>query len=97
MKDSMRNLYSVVQQRKANPKEDSYTCYLFDRGLDKILSKVGTEAGEAIIAAKNGSLTEQVYEISDLLYHLVVLMVEQGIPLETVMSELDRRADKIAK
>lgn len=97
MKDSMSNLYSVVEHRRSHPKEDSYTCYLFDRGLDKILSKIGTETGEAIIAAKNGSHTEQVYEISDLLYHLVVLMVEQGISLESVMSELDRRAEKIAK
>lgn len=97
MKDSLSSLYSVVEHRRDNRKEDSYTCYLFDRGLDKILSKIGTEAGETIIAAKNGSRAEQIYEISDLLYHLVVLMVERGIPLEAVTSELDRRAEKIEK
>ncbi len=95
MSDTLKSLYTVVTDRKANPQEGSYTCYLFDKGLDKILKKVGEECAETIIAAKNGAETETVGEISDLLYHLTVLMVEQGIPLEAVLGELDRRAQKI--
>ncbi len=95
MSDTLKNLYAVVTDRKTNPQEGSYTCYLFDKGLDKILKKVGEECSETIIAAKNGAETETVGEISDLLYHLTVLMVEQGIPLEAVLGELDRRAQKI--
>ena len=95
MRDTLENLYSVVTNRKNEPMEGSYTCYLFDKGLDKILKKVGEECAETIIAAKNGEPAETVMEICDLLYHLTVLMVEQGIPLEAVLGELDRRALKI--
>jgi len=95
MRDTLANLYSVVTSRKEDPMEGSYTCYLFDKGLDKILKKVGEECAETIIAAKNGEPAETVMEICDLLYHLTVLMVEQGIPLEEVLGELDRRALKI--
>lgn len=94
--EAMKNLYDVIEYRKKNPKEDSYTCYLFERGLDKILSKIGSESSETIVAAKNGAKTALIYEISDLLYHLTVLMVEQNIPMETVLEELERRAEKIA-
>ena len=94
MKDTLKNLYSVVTNRKDDPMEGSYTCYLFDKGLDKILKKVGEECAE-IIAAKNGEPAETVMEICDLLYHLTVLMVEQDIPLEAVLGELDRRSEKI--
>lgn len=95
MRDTLGNLYSVVTSRKEDPMEGSYTCYLFDKGLDKILKKVGEECAETIIAAKNGEPAETVMEICDLLYHLTVLMVEQDIPLEDVLGELDRRALKI--
>ena len=94
--DAMKKLYEVIEYRKHNPKEDSYTCYLFERGLDKILGKIGSESSETIVAAKNGARTALIYEISDLLYHLTVLMVEQGIELETIMAELERRAKTIA-
>ena len=95
MNDTLAKLYQVVESRKAQPQEDSYTCYLFDKGLDKILKKVGEECSETIIAAKNGRQEETVGEISDLLYHLTVMMVQQDIPLEAVMEELDRRSAKI--
>lgn len=95
MRGTLENLYSVVMSRKNEPMEGSYTCYLFDKGLDKILKKVGEECAETIIAAKNGEPAETVMEICDLLYHLTVLMVEEGIPLEAVLGELDRRAEKI--
>lgn len=95
MNDTLKNLYTVVEGRKAQPQEGSYTCYLFEKGLDKILKKVGEECAETIIAAKNGQQEETVGEISDLLYHLTVMMVQSGIPLEAVMDELDRRSAKI--
>ncbi len=93
--DTLKRLYEVVEGRKAQPQEGSYTCYLFDKGLDKILKKVGEECSETIIAAKNGVQEDTVGEISDLLYHLIVMMVESGIPLEAVYEELDRRSLKI--
>ncbi len=95
MNDTLKNLYAVVEDRKAKPQEGSYTCYLFDKGLDKILKKVGEECAETIIAAKNGVLEDTVGEISDLIYHLTVMMVQSGIPLEAVMAELDTRSAKI--
>ena len=95
MNDTLKNLYGVVADRKANPQEGSYTCYLFDKGLDKILKKVGEECAETIIAAKNGVQDDTVGEISDLIYHLTVMMVQSGIPLEAVMAELDTRSAKI--
>lgn len=95
MNDTLKNLYAVVLDRKANPQEGSYTCYLFDKGLDKILKKVGEECAETIIAAKNDVPADTVGEISDLLYHLTVMMVEKGIPMEDVLAELDRRSLKI--
>lgn len=95
MNDTMRELYAVVLDRKAHPQEGSYTCYLFDKGLDKILKKVGEECAETIIAAKNDVPADTVGEISDLIYHLMVMMAEKGIPLDDVLGELDRRAQKI--
>ena len=84
-------LYQTVVDRREQPKEGSYTCYLFEKGLDKILKKVGEECSETIIAAKNGDHHETVLEISDLLYHLMVMMVEQGIALQDVTAELAKR------
>ena len=84
-------LYSVITDRKENPKEGSYTNYLFDKGIDKILKKVGEETAEVIIAAKNQSKDETVYETADLMYHLMVLLVEMGISLEDIYNELQKR------
>ena len=95
MDSTLERLYSVVLDRKAHPQEGSYTCYLFDKGLDKILKKVGEECAETIIAAKNDVPADTVGEVSDLIYHLMVMMAEKGIPLDDVMAELDRRARKI--
>jgi phosphoribosyl-ATP pyrophosphohydrolase len=94
MSDVLKNLYDTVLERKNDRQEGSYTCYLFDQGLDKILKKCGEECSEVIIAAKNGKNPDTVGEISDLLYHLTVLMAAEGISLEDVESELDRRSQK---
>ena len=83
--------YDIIHNRKVNPKEGSYTNYLFDKGLDKILKKIGEEATEIVIASKNPVQEEIKYEIADFLYHLMVLMVEKGIRWEDVMDELARR------
>ena len=85
------DLYKVIEDRKANPKEGSYTNYLFDKGLDKILKKVGEEACEILIASKNEEPKEIKYEIADFLYHLSVLMVEKGVTWEEVATELANR------
>lgn len=95
MNSTLETLYEVVLDRKTHPQEGSYTCYLFDKGLDKILKKMGEECAETIIAAKNSVSADTVGEIADLLYHLMVMMVERGIPLDSVLAELDRRAQKI--
>ncbi len=95
MNDTLQNLYQVVLDRKMNPQEGSYTCYLFDQGIDKICKKVGEESAETIIAAKNGVQTDTVGEICDVIYHLMVLMAQQDIPLDSVLAELDRRSQKI--
>lgn len=87
----LEELYHVIADRKINPKEGSYTNYLFNKGLDKILKKVGEEASEVIIAAKNNSFEELRYEISDLVYHTLVLMVEQGLKLDDIYEELRKR------
>ncbi|NLC44968.1 MAG: bifunctional phosphoribosyl-AMP cyclohydrolase/phosphoribosyl-ATP diphosphatase HisIE [Clostridiales bacterium] len=87
----LQELYQVVVGRKDNPKEGSYTTYLFDKGLDKILKKVGEESAEVIIASKNRSKEEVSYEVSDLFYHIIVLLVEQGVSLEEIYAELRKR------
>jgi len=91
----MESLYAVVKDRQANPSEGSYTCYLFEQGLDKILKKVGEESAETIIAAKNDDNTLLCGEICDLLYHLTVLCAQKGLDISDVMEELDRRSQKI--
>ena len=95
METVLRELYSVIEQRKACPVEGSYTCYLLSEGPDKILKKVAEECGEVIIAAKNGEKEQVTGEIADLLYHVLVLMNAQDIPLEALTEELSRRAEKI--
>lgn len=84
-------LYELIKGRKTDKKQGSYTTYLFEKGLDKILKKVGEESTEVIIAAKAEDKKETVYEISDLIYHLIVLMVEAGISLEDIRAELASR------
>ena len=94
MNDTLQALYDTVMERKQHHVEGSYTCYLFEKGLDKILKKCGEECSEVIIAAKNGKNEETVLEISDLLYHLMVLVIHQGITLEEVTAELQKRSKK---
>lgn len=89
--DVFREVYEVILDRKTNPKEGSYTNYLFDKGLDKILKKVGEEASEVIIGAKNLNRDEIQYEIADLVYHLMVLMVHQGLTWDDISRELEKR------
>ena len=85
------DVYAIIMDRKEHPKEGSYTNYLFDKGLDKILKKVGEEATEIVIAAKNPDSEETKYEISDFLYHLMVLMAEKGVTWDDITSELAQR------
>lgn len=84
-------LYELIKDRKINPNEKSYTTYLFEKGLDKILKKVGEECTEVIIGAKNNDNDELRYEIADLYYHTLVLMIEQGLTIQDVKDELAKR------
>lgn len=92
----IEQLYEEILTRKNNPKEGSYTNYLFQQGLDKILKKVGEEATEVIIAAKNDQ-AELIFETSDLIYHLLVLLAEKDISLAMVKNELKKREGKLSK
>ncbi len=85
------SVMAVIEDRKINPKEGSYTNYLFDKGIDKILKKVGEEATEIVIAAKNPNANEIKYEIADFLYHMMVLMAEKNVTWEEITEELDKR------
>ena len=87
----MEELYAIVCERRANPKKGSYTNYLFDKGIDKILKKVGEESAEVIIASKNPGTDELRYEAADLLYHLTVLFCEKGLTPGEVFDELRSR------
>ncbi|MDR1157870.1 MAG: bifunctional phosphoribosyl-AMP cyclohydrolase/phosphoribosyl-ATP diphosphatase HisIE [Oscillospiraceae bacterium] len=93
--DVWQALDAVVRLRRAHPQEGSYTCYLFEKGLDKILKKVGEETAEVLIAAKNGDNVQTAQEICDLIYHLLVLMAAQDLPLAAVTAELTARRAKI--
>ena len=88
---SLDALMDVIRGRKLDPKEGSYTTYLFNKGIDKILKKVGEECTEVIIAGKADDKKETVYEIADLVYHVMVLMIEMGISLEDIHDELASR------
>ena len=88
---SLDGLYDLLQGRKDEMPEGSYTTYLFQKGIDKILKKIGEESTEVIIASKADDKKETVYEIADLAYHIMVMMVEMGIPLEDVRKELASR------
>lgn len=85
------DLAKTIKGRKENPVKDSYTNYLFDQGLDKILKKVGEESAEVIIASKNHDKGEMIYELSDLVYHSLVLMEEEGVTLDQIRAELSKR------
>ena len=86
-----QDLMDMLRGRKENPKEGSYTTYLFEKGLDKILKKVGEETTEVIIAAKDRDRANTIYEIGDLMYHVMVLMIEAGISLDDVKREMASR------
>lgn len=88
---SMDSLYELLEERKAQMPEGSYTTYLFEKGIDKILKKIGEESTEVIIAAKADDKAETIYEIADLAYHISVMMVEMGISVEDVRKELASR------
>ena len=87
----LNELYALLEERKKEQPEGSYTTYLFQKGLDKILKKVGEECTEVIIAAKDQDRKETIYEIADLTYHVMVLMVEAGISVEDIRTELAGR------
>ena len=87
----LQQVYDVIMDRKLNPKEGSYTNYLFDKGVDKICKKIGEEAAEVIIAAKNDDSDEMRYEMADLLYHMMVLMARQGLEWKDLFAELAKR------
>lgn len=88
---SYQALYEMIEGRKRHPKEGSYTTYLFEKGMDKILKKVGEESTEVIIAGAKKDKEETIYEIADLAYHIMVMMAEQGIELKAVTAELAKR------
>ncbi len=88
---SYEGLYQMLVGRKVEKKEGSYTTYLFEKGIDKILKKVGEECTEVIIGAKGGDKAETIYEVADLLYHVTVMMIEMGISVEDVTKELAKR------
>lgn len=88
---SVKSLIDTIEGRKLDPKEGSYTTYLFEKGIDKILKKVGEESTEVIIAGKANDKAETIYEISDLMYHVLVLMIEMGISVDDIMNELKSR------
>jgi phosphoribosyl-ATP pyrophosphohydrolase len=95
MKNSFQMLYDTVSDRKENPMEGSYTNYLFNEGINKILKKCGEECSEVLIAAKDDSADDLRNEICDLFYHLTVLMVEKEIKLEEIEDILEERSQKI--
>ena len=91
---SLETLYRIILDRKTNRKPGSYTTYLFDKGIDKILKKIGEESTEVIIAGKANDKGETVYEIADLVYHVMVLMVQMNITTEDIIMELSNRHSK---
>ena len=93
--ETIKGLYDVIVNRRDNPEEGSYTCYLFEKGLDKILKKCGEECSEMIIASKNDDKDELIGEICDLVYHALVLMAEKGVSVDEVQEVLEQRRQKI--
>ncbi|WP_416825733.1 phosphoribosyl-ATP diphosphatase [Ectobacillus polymachus] len=97
MTNVLQELYDEIVDRKKNPVEESYTNYLFTKGLDKILKKVGEESTEVVIAAKNNNREELISEMNDLIYHSLVLLVEKNISLEEIEEEANRRRGKLSR
>ncbi len=95
MSNVLNDLYNIVEDRKNNFEEGSYTCYLFSKGQDKILKKCGEECSEMIIAAKNDDNVELSNEIADLMYHILVLCSEKNLPYSEVEAVLEERRQKI--
>lgn len=95
MENIINELYEVIKDRKENRDEGSYTSYLFNKGIDKILKKLGEESTEVIISAKNNNKEEQILEIGDLIYHLLVTMAELNITIEDIEKELNQRRKKV--
>lgn len=93
--DAIKQLAEVIEKRKQNPEEGSYTCYLFEKGLDKVLKKCGEECAETIIAAKNEDKEELKNEIADLVYHVLVLMSIKQVKVEEIEEILKQRSQKI--
>lgn len=89
--DILKKIYDVIENRAKNPKDESYTNYLLNKGNDKICKKIGEEAAETIIAVKNKDKAEITYEISDLFYHLLVVMYNNGVTLNDIETELAQR------
>ncbi len=89
--DELIKEYEIIKERQAQPQEGSYTCYLLNKGMDKIAKKVGEEAVEVVIAGKNGDREEICYETADLLYHLMVLLAQQDISLYDICAEMKKR------
>ncbi len=95
MNETLKGLFEVVKQRKEHFEEGSYTCYLFDKGLDKILKKCGEECSEVIIAAKNDNKEDLIGEVADLTYHVLVLLAQWGVDISEVEAVLEERRKKI--
>jgi phosphoribosyl-ATP pyrophosphohydrolase len=91
MTDILQSLFATIQDRKANPKPGSYTNTLFEKGIDEISKKVGEEAVEVVIAAHNQGRERLISELADLTYHTLVLMAQQGVTIEDVRAELEKR------
>ena len=94
---TVEELYDLILQRKQNPVAGSYTDYLFTKGLDKILKKIGEESTEVVVAAKNESDPDFILEVADLTYHVLVLLVQRGISLDQIKEELASREGKMSK
>ncbi len=92
--DVLRALYATIEERRVEHVDGSYTCYLFEQGIDKICKKVGEEAAETIIAAKNDDNAALTGEIADLVYHVFVLMAQKGVTPDELFAELDKRSGK---
>ncbi|MGG2066475.1 MULTISPECIES: phosphoribosyl-ATP diphosphatase [unclassified Bacillus (in: firmicutes)] len=97
MSDVLQQLYETIQQRKENPISESYTNYLFTKGEDKILKKLGEECTEVVIAAKNNEKDELIKEVVDFTYHCLVLLVEKNVSLQEVVEELNKRQGQLSR
>ncbi|MCP1123072.1 phosphoribosyl-ATP diphosphatase [Bacillus sp. 3103sda1] len=97
MSDVLQQLYETIQQRKENPISESYTNYLFTKGEDKILKKLGEECTEVVIAAKNNEKDELIKEVVDFTYHCLVLLVEKNVSLQEIVEELNKRQGQLSR